>query len=213
MLVGTPYKRWFERITEYGFAENVDFTVIAKNVHDETAFGGVRTVTDHAMTLDMAKEISMIQRTDKGKQARQYFIQLEKLGIILRWSCNAPYKFKQKVEALQLENEQLRPKALFADAVSVSHTSILIGELAKLIKQNGVDVGAKRLFSWLREKGYLIKRKGTDWNMPTQKSMDLELFEVKETTIARSDGSVSISKTPKVTGKGQIYFVNKFLSE
>jgi len=107
----------------------------------------------------------------------------------------------------------LRPKALFADAVSVSHTSILIGELAKLIKQNGVDVGAKRLFSWLREKGYLIKRKGTDWNMPTQKSMDLELFEVKETTIARSDGSVSISKTPKVTGKGQIYFVNKFLSE
>ena len=104
----------------------------------------------------------------------------------------------------------MRPKALFADAVSVSHTSILIGELAKLIKQNGVDVGAKRLFSWLREKGYLIKRKGTDWNMPTQKSMDLELFEVKETTIARSDGSVSISKTPKVTGKGQIYFVNKF---
>ena len=214
LLVGTPYKRWFERITEYGFAENVDFTVIAKNVHDETAFGGVRTVTDHAMTLDMAKEISMIQRTDKGKQARQYFIQLEKAWnnpeMVVQRALQIQTK---KVEALQLENEQLRPKALFADAVSVSHTSILIGELAKLIKQNGVDVGAKRLFSWLREKGYLIKRNGTDWNMPTQKSMDLELFEVKETTIARSDGSVSISKTPKVTGKGQIYFVNKFLSE
>lgn len=214
LLVGTPYKRWFERITEYGFAENVDFTVIDKNVHDETAFGGVRTVTDHAMTLDMAKEISMIQRTDKGKQARQYFIQLEKAWnnpeMVVQRALQIQTK---KVEALQLENEQLRPKALFADAVSVSHTSILIGELAKLIKQNGVDVGAKRLFSWLREKGYLIKRKGTDWNMPTQKSMDLELFEVKETTIARSDGSVSISKTPKVTGKGQIYFVNKFLSE
>lgn len=214
LLVGTPYKRWFERITEYGFAENVDFTVIAKNVHDETAFGGVRTVTDHAMTLDMAKEISMIQRTDKGKQARQYFIQLEKAWnnpeMVVQRALQIQTK---KVEALQLENEQLRPKALFADAVSVSHTSILIGELAKLIKQNGVDIGAKRLFSWLREKGYLIKRKGTDWNMPTQKSMDLELFEVKETTIARSDGSVSISKTPKVTGKGQIYFVNKFLSE
>ncbi|OSH09837.1 oxidoreductase [Enterococcus faecalis] len=154
----------------------------------------------------------MLTRTEKGKQARQYFIQLEKAWnnpeMVVQRALQIQTK---KVEALQLENEQLRPKALFADAVSVSHTSILIGELAKLIKQNGVDVGAKRLFSWLREKGYLIKRKGTDWNMPTQKSMDLELFEVKETTIARSDGSVSISKTPKVTGKGQIYFVNKFL--
>ncbi|MEB7945130.1 phage antirepressor KilAC domain-containing protein [Enterococcus faecalis] len=214
LLVGTPYKRWFERMAEYGFAENLDFTVIVKNVHDDTAFGGVRSVADHAMTLDMAKEISMIQRTDKGKQARQYFLQVEKAWndpeMIVQRALQIQTK---KVEALQLENEQLKPKALFADAVSVSHTSILIGELAKLIKQNGVDIGAKRLFSWLREKGYLIKRKGNDWNMPTQKSMDLELFEVKETTIARSDGSVSISKTPKVTGKGQIYFVNKFLSK
>ena len=104
----------------------------------------------------------------------------------------------------------MRPKALFADAVSVSHTSILIGELTKLIKQNGVDVGAKRLFSWLREKGYLIKEKVPIGICPHRSQWISELFEVKETTIARSDGSVSISKTPKVTGKGQIYFVNKF---
>lgn len=118
---------------------------------------------------------------------------------------------ERKVETLQLENEEMKPKALFADSVSASHTSILVGELAKLIKQNGVDIGSKRLFSWLREKEYLIKRKGTDWNMPTQKAMDLGLFEIKETTISHSDGHISINKTPKVTGKGQVYFVNKFL--
>lgn len=106
---------------------------------------------------------------------------------------------------------ELQPKALFADSVSASYTSILVGDLAKLIKQNGVDIGARRLFEWLREKGFLIKRKGTDWNMPTQKSMDLGLFEVKETVVSHSDGHTSINKTPKVTGKGQVYFVNKFL--
>ena len=112
---------------------------------------------------------------------------------------------------LKIENEAMKPKAIFADAVSASHTSILVGELAKLLKQNGVNMGANRLFDWLRDKGFLIRRKGTDWNMPIQYSMDLGLFEIKETTIARSDGSISISKTAKVTGKGQQYFINKFL--
>lgn len=107
--------------------------------------------------------------------------------------------------------EEMRPKEIFADAVSVSKTDILIGDLAKLIKQNGRDIGQKRLFAWLREKGYLIKRKGLDWNMPTQKAMEMKLFRVKETVVTHADGHVSISKTPKVTGKGQIYFVNKFL--
>ena len=99
---------------------------------------------------------------------------------------------------------------VFAEAVSVAHTTILIGELAKLIKQNGIDVGEKRLFTWLRNKGYLIKRKGVDYNSPTQKSMEMGLFEVKETAITHADGHVTISKTTKVTGKGQIYFINKF---
>lgn len=108
--------------------------------------------------------------------------------------------------------EEMRPKEIFADAVSVSKTDILIGDLAKLIKQNGHDIGQKRLFSWLREKGYLIKRKGLDWNMPTQKAMEMKLFRVKETVVTHADGHTTVSKTPKVTGKGQVYFVNKFLA-
>ena len=112
---------------------------------------------------------------------------------------------------MKLENKRMKPKALFADAVSTSKTAILIGELAKILKANGIDTGQNRLFKWLREKGYLISRKGTDYNMPTQKSMNLGLFKIKETSITHSDGHVTITKTPKVTGKGQQYFINKFL--
>ena len=116
----------------------------------------------------------------------------------------------EQLKQKELIIQEMKPKALFADAVTASHTSILVGDLAKILKQNGVDIGAKRLFAWLRENGYLIKRKGAEWNSPTQKSMDLELFETKETVIQRPDGGVDVKKTPKVTGKGQVYFVNKF---
>lgn len=107
--------------------------------------------------------------------------------------------------------EEMKPKVVFADAVATSHTSILVGELAKILKQNGIDMGQKRLFAWLREKGYLIKRKGTDYNMPTQKAMDLGLFEIKEGSYINGAGANITTKTPKVTGKGQQYFINKFL--
>lgn len=118
----------------------------------------------------------------------------------------------QKTIAAQNEEiQRMRPKEIFADAVSTSHTSILIGDLAKLLKQNGVDTGQKRLFCWLRENGYPIRRQGSDWNMPTQKAMEMGLFEVKESTVNNPDGSVRINKTTKVTGKGQQYFINKFL--
>ena len=116
-----------------------------------------------------------------------------------------------KIEEREKQIKEMIPKAIFADAVAASHTSILIGDLAKLLKQNGHDIGQKRLFGWLRENGYLIRQKGNSWNMPTQRSMDLGLFEVKETTVTHADGHISISKTPKVTGKGQIYFVKKFV--
>ena len=109
--------------------------------------------------------------------------------------------------------EQMKPKALFADAVATSHTSILVGELAKILKQNGIDVGQKRLFAWLREKGYLIKRQGTDYNMPTQKAMELGLFEIKEGSYVNGSGVNITTKTPKITGKGQQYFINKFLAK
>lgn len=107
--------------------------------------------------------------------------------------------------------EEMKPKALFADAVATSHTSILVGELAKILKQNGIDMGQKRLFAWLREKGYLIKSQGTDYNMPTQKAMELGLFEIKEGSYVNGSGVNITTKTPKVTGKGQQYFINKFL--
>lgn len=123
-----------------------------------------------------------------------------------------------KIEKLRTQNRRLestieeqKPKVLFADSVETSKTSILIGELAKILKQNGHEIGQNRLFQWLRDNDYLIKRKGTDYNMPTQKSMELGLFQVKETSITHSDGHISISKTAKVTGKGQVYFINKFI--
>ena len=123
--------------------------------------------------------------------------------------------FGQTLAALRAANNKIeadKPKVLFADAVSTAHTSILIGELAKLLKQNGVEIGQNRLFKWMRDNGYLIKRQGTDFNMPTQKAMDLGLFEIKETAISHADGHTSVNKTPKVTGKGQQYFVNLFLN-
>ena len=118
---------------------------------------------------------------------------------------------QKTIEEQAVEIGRMKPKEIFADAVSTSHTAILIGDLAKILKQNGIETGQKRLFAWLRENGYLIKRKGTDWNMPTQKSMEMGLFEVKESTVNNPDGSVRINRTTKVTGKGQVYFVNKFL--
>lgn len=119
---------------------------------------------------------------------------------------------QRQIEERNRQIETMQPKALFADAVSASKTSILVGDLAKLLKQNGVDIGQNRLFEWLRTNGYLIRVKGMSWNMPTQRAMDQGLFEVKETTISHSDGHISINKTVKVTGKGQVYFVNKFVS-
>lgn len=210
--VKTPYKKWFERMSEYGFEENIDYSTVGQNC--PIANGGFQFVTDHALSLDTAKEIAMIQRTEKGKQARQYFIQIEK-------AWNSPEMIMQRalkianstIYQLETQIEKDKPKVLFADAVATTKTSILVGELAKIIKQNGVEIGQRRLFEWLRQNGFLIKRKGVDYNMPTQYSMERELFEIKETSITHSDGHVSISKTPKVTGKGQQYFINKFLGE
>lgn len=192
-----------------------------------SANNGGGTKIDYILTLDTAKEICMIagvaprtnEETKKlSKQARQYFIEVEK-------AWNSPEMVTKRamdylnwrVEVLKIENdkklkqlEQQEPKVLFANSVEASTTTILVGQLAKILKQNGIDIGQNRLFEWLRENGYLINRKGTDYNMPTQKSMDLGLFKVKETSIGHSDGHVTISSTPKVTGKGQLYFVNKF---
>lgn len=210
--VKTQYTKWFERMADYGFIENQDYMTISQK--RLTAQRNETTFTDHVIKLDMAKEIAMIQRTERGKQVRRYFIQVEK-------DFNSPEKIMarallmadQKVHKLEAQIEADRPKVLFAEAVSASHTSILVGELAKLLKQNGVDMGANRLFNWLRAHGYLIKRNGRDWNMPTQKSVEMGLIRVKETSITHADGHITVSKTPLVTGKGQQYFINKFLDQ
>jgi anti-repressor protein len=120
---------------------------------------------------------------------------------------------KEKRLAAEKQIEMDRPKTIFADAVSASHTSILVGEMAKILRGNGVEIGQKRFFDWLRENGYLIRRKGTDYNMPTQRAMELGLFEIKEGSYVNGSGVNIITKTPKITGKGQQYFVNKFLTD
>ena len=218
LAVDTQFTHWFDRMKEYGFSESTDYEVLAKN--DYNPKGG-RPAVDYVLTIDMAKELCMIQRTQRGKQARQYFLQVES-------AWNSPEKVMARalkmadvtIASLQDTNRQLaaeaaqnRPKAIFADAVAASESPMLIGELAKVLKQNGVEMGEKRLFAWMRKNGYLISRKGTDHNAPTQRSMDLGLFKVKETAITHSDGHVTVNRTTKVTGKGQQYFINKFLGK
>ena len=218
--VKEKYTDWFKRMAEYGFTENQDY--ITTNELSEKTEGSrlvKRKIINHQIILDMTKEICMIQKNSKGKQARQYFIQVEKywnspemvMKRALEFANKQVGELETKVFALEEEKKANAPKVIFADAVSTSKTSILIGELAKILKQNGIETGQRRLFEWLRVNKYLISRKGTDYNMPTQKSMELGLFEIKETSIAHADGHTSISKTPKVTGKGQQYFINKFL--
>ena len=211
--VKTAYKDWFPRMCEYGFTSGEDFNPLKiERVQNEGERVVVRTVDDAVLTIDMAKEICMIQRNEKGKLARQYFIQLEK-------DWNSPEKVMAR--ALQIAERKIKnledkaladkPKVLFADAVSASHTSILVGDLAKLLRQNGVDIGQNRLFKFLREKGYLCGG-GERYNLPTQRSMDREWSQVKETTINQPDSSIRVTRTVKVTGKGQQYFINLFLA-
>lgn len=203
------FSRWFKTNSEF-FKENTDFYKCTSSTVVNN--GAVRILDDYLLTISMAKQLAMMARTERSKLYREYFLDLER-----KW--NSPEEVVKRGYAilqdentqLRIENKTMKPKALFADAVSVSKKTILIGDLAKILKQNGVNIGSIRLFRWLRKHGYLIKRDASDYNMPTQKSMERGLFEIKETVIPHRDGHTTISKTPKVTGKGQIYFVNKFL--
>lgn len=208
------FSRWFEQMSEYGFEENVDYTSV-QNCTEVQNNGGiqVRELQDYQITLDMAKEIAMLQRNEKGKQIRKKLIELEK-------AWNSPEKVMARaldiahktIANLQIENEEMKPKALFADTVAASDSSILVGQEAKLISQSGCKMGQNRFFAWLRENGYLCS-KGENYNMPTQKSREMDLIEIKIRTVTNPDGSVRETKTPVITGKGQIYFINKFKNE
>lgn len=215
--VKSNFTTWFNRMCEYGFREKIDFKTCFPKMESESHGG--QNMIDHEISIDMAKQICMIQRSEKGKQYRQYFIDLEKawntpeqvMARALKLADKTIDTLKEDNKKLIEENEKMKPKVIFADAVRASSSSILIGDLAKLLRQNGVDIGAKRLFEYLRNHGYLIKRKGSDWNMPTQKSMNMGLFEIKESTHIDGNGCNIVTRTPKATGKAQIYFVNKFV--
>ena len=213
--ISTPYHIWFPRMCEYGFEEGKDYCTKLYNRSDGKPG---KPLTDHRMDISTAKEICMLQRTEQGRTVRRYLIQVEKAwndpDMIVKRALQITNKQLQEVTNqmmhLEAKIEADAPKVLFADSVSSSQTEILVGELAKILKQNGMDIGQNRLFKQLREDGYLVSRKGTDYNMPTQKSMELGLMRIKETTVTHADGHVTISKTPKVLGKGQVYFVNKY---
>ena len=213
--VKTRYNDWFSRMVEHGFVEGTDFY---SNLSKTSSDGG-RPSTDHILTLNMAKEIAMLQRTPEGQEIRRYLIKVEEdwnspEKVMARAVLMANNKVKELTTLTEIQQatiEAQKPKVLFSDTVAGSSTSILIGELAKMIKQTGkVDIGQKRLFAWLREHGYLMQRGGIP-NYPTQKSLNLKVLEVKERTINNPDGSTRLTFTTMVTGKGQIYFVNKLV--
>lgn len=212
--IKSKYADWFKNMSAYGFTENIDYFTVSKNLEN-----GGRTI-EHEISVDMAKQICMIQRSEKGKQYRQYFLDLEKawntpeqvFARALKMADQTIAKLKDTNKSLTEKIEADRPKTIFADAVSASHTSILIGDLAKLICQNGYQIGQKRLFQWMRDNGYLMVS-GSSRNMPKQKYVEQGLFEIKESNVQNPDGSVRITRTTKVSGKGQLYFVNKFLGQ
>lgn len=208
--IGTRFNDWFPRMAEYGFVEGTDF--YSKMSKTENVG---RPATDFEISIDMAKQICMIQRTPIGKQIRQYLIDLEKawntpelvMARALKMAAGQIDRLKADNRKLLEDTERMKPKEIFADAVTASSTSILIRDLAKILKQNGVHTGEKRLYKWMRENGYIIKNS----NRPTQKAMELGLFEIIESTIQRTDLPPITTMTTKVTGKGQQYFINKFL--
>lgn len=220
--VETAYRHWFPRMCEYGFVEGEDFNPFKiERVATEGERQVTRIVDDHQLTLAMAKELCMLQRTEKGKECRQYFIKVEEAWNTPEMIVARAHQILQKqlddainrVSLLESKVEADRPKVLFADAVSASDSTILVGELAKLLSQHGVKTGQRRLFQWMRDNGYLIRREGTDYNMPTQRAMELGLFSIKETAVNCPDGHIRVTKTVRVTGKGQQYFINKFLNK
>lgn len=205
----TKFTDWIsEKINKYGFIEDVDFTSFSQKNEK-----GGRPTIEYALTLDTAKEIAMVENNEQGRKIRRYFIEVEKKARQMFEIPKTLPEALRKAAELAEELEKQKPKVLFADSVETSKNSVLINELAKILKQNGYEIGQNRLFEKLRNEGYLIKQKGQNWNLPTQRAMDMGLFEVKKTVINKPDGTPITRPTTKVTGKGQIYFVNNFLKE
>ena len=211
------FSLWFSRYADV-FEKGTDYQSVGKPTVVNN--GAKRVLDDFLLSTDMAKHISMMTKTEKGKIMRQYFIDLEKvwntpeqvMARALKLADKTIDTLKEDNKKLIEENEKMKPKVIFADAVRASSSSILIGDLAKLLRQNGVDTGQKRLFEQLRNEGYLMKT-GSSRNMPKQKYVANGFFQIKETVISNLDGSVRMTKTTKVTGKGQQHFLNKYLKK
>ena len=210
--VKTKYEDWFPRMCTYGFTEGKDFF---SKMREST---GGRPSTDHLMTLSMAKEIAMLQRTERGKEVRRYFIQLEEdwntpekvVARALVYSNKMLSDARAQLSAVKQQIAIDAPKVRFAESVAGSDGSILIRELAKILKQNGYDTGERRLFHQLRIDGYLIRSESADHNTPTQRAMNMGLFVIQKRSIVTPKGETLVQTTTRVTGKGQVYFVNKY---
>lgn len=234
LQVKTQFTLWFERLLEYGFVENKDFSLVNRKRITNNPKNSSATFCDFAITLDMAKEVCMIQRTERGKKFREYFIQCEK-QLMEQNALSAPsYQIEdpiaraekwiaeqreaqraiiEKDATISQQQRQLEsqaPKVVFADAVTASDKSILVSELAKILTQNGFPIGQNRLYELLRRDGYLCHR-GACYNQPTQRAMELGLFELKQTAITKPNGSIQTVTTTKVSGKGSVYFINRYL--
>lgn len=214
--VETPYSKWFSRMAEYGFAEGDDFVTVDKNVLRADGSPMPQIQHDHQLTIPMAKEICMLQRTEKGKECRQYFIKVEEAWNTPEMIVARAHQILQarldeaisRVSLLESKIEEDAPATNLGYAVTAADDSILVREMAKILRQNGYNTGEQRFYETLRNEGFLIKS-GSDRNMPTQRALEMGLFTIKENVHVTPTGSFT-TRTTMVTGKGQSYFVNRY---
>ena len=203
----TRFSKWVDQNFR-DFEEFVDYTSVTRVTVVNN--GANREIEDYQLSLDMAKHLCVLSRTEKGKLCRQYLIDLEK-------AWNTPEQVMARalriadetINSLQIEVKELKPKAIICDTISASNDSITIGQLAKILCKMGYPTGEKRLFEEFRKSGYLIKQKGKNYNLPTQKAIDMGVFEIVETPFSKNDGNIGIRTTTYVTGKGQVFFCDK----
>lgn len=214
--VATPYKKWFDRMSEYGFIENKDYLTVDKNVHGQNGQIMPQKEVNHLMKISMAKEISMLQRNEKGKEARMYFIKCEEA-----WNCDEAIvsralsiqnkkilEYKEKIDVLETKIDSDAQRVSFAETIEKSSDCLLVREFSKVIANEGINLGEKKLYRWLREKGFILKNS----TEPTQRAVTMGLFKVAERVVKAVTKDI-VTKTTRITGKGQIYFLELLKKE
>ena len=214
--VATPYKKWFDRMSEYGFIENKDYLTVDKNVHGQNGQIMPQKEVNHLMKISMAKEISMLQRNEKGKEARMYFIKCEEA-----WNCDEAIvsralsiqnkrilEYKEKIDVLERKIDSDAQRVSFAETIEKSSDCLLVREFSKVIANEGINLGEKKLYRWLRDKGFILKNS----TEPTQRAVTMGLFKVAERVVKAVTKDI-VTKTTRITGKGQIYFLELLKKE